>query len=66
MFKDKSKLESLLNIKVRPIFQVSLLKLFEKNTSWSDHKQVIRPPPDVVGGHLNYEVRGYDENMPLE
>ena len=31
---------------------------FKKNTLWPDHTKVIRPPPDLVGGHLEYEVEG--------
>ena len=64
-FKDMNKLELSANIKMGPTFHVSLLKPFEKDTSWPDHKHVIRPPPNLRKCHLKYEVQGYDENMPL-
>ena len=51
------KLELPPDIKVRPTFHVSFTKAIKKDTSY-DRKQMIRPPPDLVGGHLKYEVRG--------
>jgi len=48
VFKDIYKLELPPEIKVHPIFHVSFLKSFKDDTLWPDHKQVIRPPPDLV------------------
>ena len=58
VFKDMYKLELLPKIKVHLTFHVSLLKSFKEDTLWPNRKQVIRPPPDLVGGHLEYEVEG--------
>ena len=52
VFKDTYKLELPLEIKVHLTFHVSLLKSFNENTLWPDHKQVIMPPPDLVRGHF--------------
>ena len=61
VFKDIYKLKLLPEIKVHPAFHVSLLKPFKEDTLWPDRKQVIRPPPDLVGGPLEHEVRGHPQ-----
>ena len=55
------KLELLPEIKVHPTLHVSLLKPFNEDTLWPDQKQVSRPPPDLVGGHLEHEVRRHPQ-----
>lgn len=56
VFKDVYKLELSREIKVHPIFHVSMLKPFKEDNVWPNLKQVIRPPPDLIGDHLEYEV----------
>ena len=58
VFKDVYKLELPPVIKVHPTFNVSLLKPLNENTLWPNDKQVIRPPPDLLGDHLEYKVEG--------
>ena len=58
MFKDLYQLEIPLEIKVHFAFYVLLKKPFKEHTLWPDCKQVIWPPPYLVGDHLEYEVEG--------
>jgi hypothetical protein len=57
IFKDMYKLELLADIKVCLTFHVSSKNPFKIDTLWSDCKQVIGPPPDLIRGHSEYEVR---------
>lgn len=52
------KLELSPEIKEHPTFHVILLKSYKQDTLWSKCKQVIKPPPDLVSDHLEYEVHG--------
>jgi hypothetical protein len=54
-----------LKIRVHLTFHVSLLKPFKENTLWLDYKQVIWPPPKLVGNHLEYELEGFFKNKNL-
>lgn len=56
VLKEVHKLELPLVIKVHSTFNVSLLKSFNEDTLWPDHKQLIRPLPNLVGDCLEYEV----------
>ena len=52
------KLELPPEIKVHSKFHISILKPFKEDTLWLDRKQVIRPPSDLVGDHLQNKVEG--------
>ncbi len=45
-------------MKVHPTSHVPLLKPFKEGTLWPDHKEVMRPPPNLIGNYSAYEVEG--------
>jgi hypothetical protein len=55
-FLDIYKLELLKNLKVHPIFHVSLLKLVAHDASRPNQKHNSRPPPDLIDNELKFEV----------
>jgi hypothetical protein len=64
--KDVYKLELPPQIKVYPTFQAFVLKPFKEDILWSDHKQVIWPPPKLVGDHWGFEVEGILKSRNLK
>ncbi len=59
-FFDTYKLELLENLKVHPIFHVSLLKLITQDASRPDREHNSRPPLDLVHNELEFEVKVVD------
>ena len=43
-------------IKVHPVFHVSLLKEYFEDSVRPEREQVLRPVPELVGNHEEYEV----------
>ena len=41
---------------MHPTFHVSLLKPFHEDTQRPERKQVLRPQPELIGNHEEYEV----------
>ena len=56
MFDDTYKLALLSEIKVHPVFHVSLLKEYFEDSVRPEREQVLRPVPELVGNHEEYEV----------
>jgi hypothetical protein len=59
-FFDTYKLELLENLKVHPIFHVSLLKPITQDASRPDREHNSRPPLDLVHNELEFEVEVVD------
>jgi len=55
-FPNTYKLELSENLKVHPIFHVSLLKLASHDTSRPNQKHNSRPPPDFIHNEPEFEV----------
>ena len=56
VFDDAYKLALPPKIKVHPVFHVSLLKEYFKNSARPEREQMLRPVPELVGNHEEYEV----------
>ena len=56
VFDDAYKLALPPEIKVHPVFYVSLLKEYFEDSVRPEREQVLRPVPELVGNHEEYEV----------
>ncbi len=59
------KLELLENLKVHPIFHVSLLKLVSHDASRLNREHNSRPPPDLIHNEPKFEVEAMLKSRQL-
>ncbi len=64
-FPNTYKLELLKNLKVHPIFHVSLLKSVTRNAFRLNRKYNSRPPPNLIDNELEFEVEVVLKSMQL-
>jgi hypothetical protein len=64
-FPDTYKLKLLENLKVHPIFHVSLLKLVVRDISRPSQEQDSWPPPDLIDNEPEFEVEAVFKSTQL-
>jgi hypothetical protein len=64
-FPDTYKLELSKNLKVHPVFHVSLLKLVARDASRPNREHNSRPPSDLVHNELEFEMEAVLKSRQL-